>query len=38
MLDYDCNEPAWQDHLEQLAQQAAKAAVVPKGAAPASKP
>lgn len=25
MLDYECNEPAWQDHLEQLAQQAARA-------------
>jgi len=38
MLDYECNEPAWQDHLEQLAQQAAKAVVAPKGATPASKP
>jgi hypothetical protein len=33
MLDYDCNEPAWQDHLEQLAHQAAKAAVPAKAPA-----
>jgi hypothetical protein len=23
MLDYDCNEPLWEDHLEQLAKRAA---------------
>jgi hypothetical protein len=38
MLDYECNEPAWEDHLEQLAQQAAKAAVPPKPPAHSGSP
>jgi hypothetical protein len=29
MLDYECNEEAWDDHLEQLAKEAAKAGTHP---------
>jgi hypothetical protein len=38
MLDYECNEPTWQDHLEQLAQQAAKAGVPAKPPAHSGSP
>jgi hypothetical protein len=38
MLDYECNEPTWEDHLEQLAQQAAKAAVPVKAPAHTGSP
>jgi len=34
MLDYECNEPIWQDHLEQLARKAAKAGGAPRGGTP----
>lgn len=38
MLDYECNEPTWEDHLEKLAEQAAKAGVPVKAVVPAKAP